>query len=382
MGATAIRAIAAPARVDWSAIARGLGPRFAARAAAMDEEDLFVSENFAELKAAGLIAAAVPAELGGGGAGHAELGTVLRELGRRCGSTALAFAMHTHQVATAAWRWRYQQAPVERLLRRVAHERIVLVSSGDSDWLQSSGTAARVAGGFRIDARKTFASGAPVGDLLMTSAVYADAPNGPTVLHFAVPMDALGVKIVPTWRALGMRGSGSHDIALDNVFIADAGISSMRPQGKWHPLFHTLSMIAFPLICSAYVGVAQAMRDLAVQLAGERCGDDHLVYQVGGVENDLAAAKLALADMFAAAATNKPGVETTNRIMIGRTLVARSVLSVAEHALEAAGGSGFYRDRGLERLFRDAQAARFHPLQEGPQRDYAGRVALGLEVSA
>ena len=76
MEATAIRARAAPARVDWLAIARDLGPRFAARAAAMDEEDLFVSENFAELKASGLIAAGVPAELGGGGASHAELGTV------------------------------------------------------------------------------------------------------------------------------------------------------------------------------------------------------------------------------------------------------------------------------------------------------------------
>ena len=85
--------------------------------------------------------------------------------------------------------------------------------------------------------------------------------------------------------------------------------------------------------------------------------------------------------MFAAAATNKPGRETTNRVMTG-TLVARSVLNVAELALQAAGGSGFYRTTGHERLFRDAQAARFHPLREGAQRDYAGRMALGLEVRA
>ena len=94
------------------------------------------------------------------------------------------------------------------------------------------------------------------------------------------------------------------------------------------------------------------------------------------------AAKLALAEMFAAADTNKPGLETTNRVMIGRALVARSVLKIVELGLDAAGGSGFYRSTGLERLFRDAQAARFHPLQEGTQRDYAGRMALGLEVRA
>jgi alkylation response protein AidB-like acyl-CoA dehydrogenase len=48
--------------------------------------------------------------------------------------------------------------------------------------------------------------------------------------------------------------------------------------------------------------------------------------------------------------------------------------------LETAGGASFYRSRGVERLFRDLQAARFHPLADGAQHDYAGRSALGLEV--
>ena len=74
------------------------------------------------------------------------------------------------------------------------------LSSGGSDWLQGSGTATRVDGGYRINARKIFASGAPAGDLLMTSAVYQDPQAGPSVLHFAVPMRAEGVKILDTWR--------------------------------------------------------------------------------------------------------------------------------------------------------------------------------------
>ncbi|MBL8908307.1 MAG: acyl-CoA dehydrogenase, partial [Rhizobiales bacterium] len=39
-----------------------------------------------------------------------------------------------------------------------------------------------------------------------------------------------------------------------------------------------------------------------------------------------------------------------------------------------------FRDRGLERRFRDIQGARFHPLQAGPQAEYAGRMALGEPV--
>ena len=365
---------------DFVSVVKQLGPRFAARAASVDENDLFVADNYVDLTNHGLISAAVPQELGGGGASHLELGAMLRGLGHYCGATALALSMHTHQVAVAAWRWRHQKAPLDGLLRRVASENIVLLSSGGSDWLQSSGTAARVEGGYRINARKIFSSGAPVGDLLMTSAVYEDSDGGPTVLHFAVPTKTEGVSILPTWQVMGMRGTGSHDILLSNVFIPDAGISLRRPQGKWHPLMHIVSMIAIPLIYSVYVGVAEAARYLTTRLAGKRKPDQHVNYLIGGIENEVTAARLALDEMFAAAASNEPGLATTNRVMIGRTLVARAVLSTVDLAMGAAGGSSFYRSAGLERLFRDAQAVRYHPLQEGVQRGLAGALALGQEV--
>jgi alkylation response protein AidB-like acyl-CoA dehydrogenase len=48
--------------------------------------------------------------------------------------------------------------------------------------------------------------------------------------------------------------------------------------------------------------------------------------------------------------------------------------------MELAGGAGFYRAAGLERRFRDIQAARYHPLQSGAQAEYAGAMALGLPI--
>jgi len=359
-----------------------VGAIFRERAAASDEADRFVAENFAALKAHGLLAAGVPQELGGGGPGHAELGSMLRALAHDCGSTALAFSMHTHQVAINAWRWRHQKAPVEGLLRRVAAENLVLLSSGGSDWLQGSGTATRIDGGFRVNARKIFASGAPAGDLLLTSAVYDDPELGPSVLHFAVPMKADGVKILDTWRVLGMRGTGSHDIEIRDFFVPDAAIGGKRPQGKWHPLFHIIVMIAIPLIYSVYTGIAERARNLVVERLRGRNPDAQTIALVGEIENQLQMARLALQDMFAAAAFNDPGPAVTNRVMIGRTWVARAALRVVETAMEAAGGAAFYRAAGLERLFRDLQAARYHPLREGAQRALAGKLALGYDIDA
>ncbi len=358
-----------------------LAPRLAARAAEFDESDSFVGENFALLKQAGLAEAGVPRELGGRGAEVGELADMLRLMAHACSSTALAFAMHTHQVAIPAWRWRHQKvSAVEPLLKRVAAERLLLLSSGGSDWIGGSGVAEKVEGGYRIKARKVFTSGAASGDLLLTGAVTKGEDGTPMVIHFAAPMKAAEVRIEDTWRALGMRGTGSNDVVLDGLFVPDAAVSFSRKAGEWHPVFQTIAMIAFPLIYAVYLGVAESARDLAVELARKKPVNDHAVQLAGRMDTALRAAQLAHRHMVEVAETSMPSAEAVNEGMIARALVAEHAIKAVELAMELAGGLGFYRVNGLERRFRDVQGARYHPLQQGPQARYAGAVALGQPV--
>ena len=183
--------------------------------------------------------------LGGGGASHTELCEFLRELAQSCGSTALALSMHMHLLAATVWRWR-QGHPVEPLLKRIVQEQTVLISSGGSDWLDSSGTAEKVDGGYCITARKIFSSGCPKGDLLMTTAVYDDPQDGPTVLHFPVPFADERVTITDTWHTLGMRGTGSHDVMIEGVFVPDSAVALRRPKGQWHPFFNVVASGGVP----------------------------------------------------------------------------------------------------------------------------------------
>jgi alkylation response protein AidB-like acyl-CoA dehydrogenase len=366
--------------IDWFARADAVAAEIAARAAAHDADDSFVAENYALLKREGFFKAHIPVELGGLGASYADVCAIVRRLGAACGSTALAFSMHCHLIAVAVWRWRHENAPTDGLLRRVAAEDLVLISSGGSDWLKSAGTAEKVEGGFRINARKIFSSGSPAGDLLMTSAVYEDPQAGPTVLHFGVPFKAEGVSILDTWRVMGMRGTGSNDVLLKDVFVADGAIAGRRPQGKWHPLFHTICLLAFPIIYSAYTGVADGARNQALNIARRKPADEATAILAGELENAHAAAEMALSSIIALAQAEKPGPHATSRAMIGRTLIAQNAIKCVERALEVAGGMSFYRDVGLERAFRDIQAARFHPLQEKQQLRYTGRLALGLDI--
>lgn len=352
------------------------------RAAQSDENDIFVAENYPLLKEAGLVDAGVPEELGGGGLEVAELADMLRRMAHACSSTALALSMHTHQVAVPAWRWRYQNVTaVEPLLKRTASEKIIILSSGGSDWIPGSGRAKKVEGGYQISARKTFTSGALAGDILMTGAIVEDDENGPTVIHFGAPMNAAGVRVEDTWYAMGMRGTGSHDVIMDGLFIADGAVVFSRKGGEWHPVFQIISTIAFPLIYAVYLGIAERARDLAIEMAQGKSSSPVALDLAGRMETALRAAQLAHRWMVETAELNNPSAATVNEVMIGRSLVAKNAIRTVELALELVGGAGFYRRNVIERLFRDVQGARFHPLQAGPQARYAGAMAFGQDVS-
>jgi alkylation response protein AidB-like acyl-CoA dehydrogenase len=367
-------------RTDWLAVVRDIGPRFAARAAAHDANDSFVADNFADLKIHKIFSAGVPAELGGGGASHADLCALLRELARYCDSTALALSMHTHLLAATVWRW-HQGHPVEPLLKRIASEETVLISSGGSDWLAPSGTAEKVEGGFRIRARKIFSSGCPAGDLLMTMAVYDDPQDGPTALHFPIAFADDKVTIMDNWRTLGMRGTGSHDVVIDGVFVPESAVALRRPQGKWHPFFNVVAAVALPLVMAVYVGVAEAAYDLALEQAQKKRQDPQTPYLIGEMTNALATAQMAIQGMidindnygFA------PVDETANTILVRKTIAAQAAVQTVEKAMQVAGGAAFFRSLGLERLWRDVQGGLYHPLQEKRQHLFTGRMALGLD---
>lgn len=360
-------------------LVHSLGPRFRERARAHDVEGRFVAENFRELREQRAMSAAVPTEFGGGGASYRELCESLRELAKYCGSTALAFSMHTHLVAAAVWRHRHGQ-PAEALLRKIADQQLVLVSTGAGDWIDSVGSTERVQGGYRVRALKRFASSAPAGDLVVTSAPFDDPERGPEVLHFAVPTRAEGVRIREDWDTLGMRGTGSHTIEFEDVFVPEEAVTLRRPRGQWHPVWSVVLTVAAPIYIAPYLGVAERAGQLAREAAAIKASDPITLASLGELENALALTRMALRDMIDNANEYdfQPTMGHASRALIGKTLAANAGVTAVHKALEVVGGRGFFRRHELERLLRDIQGAPFHPLPEKRQVVFTGRVALGL----
>ena len=357
-----------------------LGPTFAERATRYDGSDSFVAENYADMRSAKLFSALVPKELGGEGHSYSDVCHLIRGIGRFCGSTALTFSMHQHLIAAAVWHYRHGK-PGEQLLRAVASGEKVLVATGAADWLTSSGTLEECDSGYRFTAKKAFASGCLAGDLLVTSGQYNDPREGRQVLHFSVPMSADGIRIDRVWETMGMRGTGSHTVVLDNVFVPAQSVTLRRACGKYHPVWNVILTVAQPLICATYVGIAESAAEKAIAIARGRGDHGVTPLLIGEMQNQLTTAQIALQSMIQNAndLDIDPGIEHANGSIIRKTIVTEAVKRTAEKALEATGGSGYFRRSGLERILRDACAGQFHLMQTKKQHLFTGRLAMGLD---
>ena len=99
------------------------------------------------------------------------------------------------------------------------------------------------------------------------------------------------------------------------------------------------------------------------------------------MHNELTTAELNVKDMIRIANDFdfKPIDQNGQDILTRKTNAANALIKVVEKAMEIVGGQGFYRSFGLERLFRDVQAAKYHPLQEKDQLRFTGEYILRNE---
>lgn len=366
---------------DWTATAREIADELRSSVDAHDRSGEIDAAAFDRLRQSGVIAALVPTDFGGGGVSHSEMGSIIRELGRRDPATALTLSMHSHVVATQVWRHNHGM-DAEKLFRKVA-DGAILISTGASDWVNSNGSTARIDGGYRVSARKVPASGCEVGQILVASSNWADAPDGPQVLHFAIPMSAEGISIEQTWDTLGLRATGSHTVVMDDVFVPEAAVALSRPADQWPMIWNVVLPSALPLIMSAYLGIADtAVERVTESLLGRE--DPHVLQLVGEMMNAHGTAADTISAMFhdAQRLNFEPSDQLSARTLGRKTVVATAAIDTVRLGIEATGGYGYTRASELERLYRDVHGCLFHPLPRAKQTRFTGAVELGLDPLA
>lgn len=333
------------------------------------------ADVYAMLTDAGITAALVPSDFGGAGASHAEMGDIIAVLAAADPAVGLTLSMHSHLVAAQVWRHNNgldASAVFEKVVGGA-----VLISTGASDWLESSGTVTPVDGGYRVSARKAPSSGCEIGTVAATSIRWDDHPDGPQVIHCSIPFAAEGVSIEKTWDTTGMRATGSHTIVFDEVFVPEAAVALTRPADVWHPVWSTVLGAAMPLIMATYRGIADAAVEIAVETARTRGnGSPSLVGELVNAHTtvvDTVDAMFAMSENLTFANTD----EYAARVLARKSVAASAAIETVRLAIEVVGGSAYGARSELARLHRDVHGALFHPLPRARQLELTGRVALG-----
>lgn len=367
-----------PQQRELTALAATLGrERFAPRAARHDLEASFPAENFADLREAGLLAICVPRAHGGLGADFATYQMVGAEIGRHCGATALSFNMHVCAtmwigfIADALTMTPAQRADHERH-RAVHFERIVHEGRVYSQPFSEGGAAAAgkapfgtlarpVAGGYVVSGRKIFASLAGVADchgVLCT----LDRPRATLhdALYLAVPADAAGVQVAGDWDTLGMRGTVSRTLLLDEVFVPDE--ARLMPEGLyWQAASRYPHM--YTTLAATYLGIGQATYDFTVAwLRGEVAGMPAVKRRMYPTKQ-MAVAEMRLKleqtrALFLASAREArvdPDADARMRLYAAHHAVMENTQALAALAIRTCGGHSLLKSLPLERLYRDSR---------------------------
>ncbi len=368
--------------------ARRLAPRFAARAAEHDRVGAFPADDFADLRRSGMFGLMVPERLGGAGAGFADYAAVAYELARGNGATALIFNMHasvtgalggvTNELAEALGLPPEALAARDRYLRAAAEGSWYAVAMSErgagSRLSQLTTSYEQTDEGFRIKGAKTFCSGAGHADAYLVAARSAAEPD--KVSQFLVPPGE-GLTVEPTWDALGMRATGSHDVHLDVTVPTTALLGGVEGLALVAAQLAPQWMVAS--YAAVYVGVARAAVDAAVEhVTARKLGHLPAVRaRIGRADAAVAAAWLTVMEA-ARRVDEAPGDTETNRWVWRAKLVAGTTAAeVAASMLEAAGTSAMRRGHPLERLYRDARAGSLQPATSDVCADWLGVEALG-----
>ncbi|MCH7230888.1 acyl-CoA/acyl-ACP dehydrogenase [Glycomyces sp. L485] len=371
------------------AAAQKLAPRLAERAAAHDERGRFPADDFADLRAAGLLGLMAPTRLGGLGASFAEYSEVAAELARGAGATALIFNMHASVTGALAHTpdelVRQLGAPEssfearDRALAAAADGAlygVAMSERGSGSRLSRTSTAYRRTGtGFRITGDKAFVSGAGHADAYLVTARDAESEE-PQVSYFLVPAGD-GIRVEQTWDSLGMRATGSHDVHFDVEVGPEALLGGM--EGLTLMLAEVMPQWLVASYAAVYVGVARSAVDAAVDHVRERGlgGLPTVRARLGRADAAVTAAELVVAET-AARIDDEPGTPETNRWVWRAKLVAGDTAAeVATSLLEAAGASATRRGHPLERIFRDSRCGALQPATSDVCADWLGVAAVG-----
>ena len=364
-------------------------PSLRDNAVAVDRSGEFCTDHVATLSEAGLLGLIIPEEYGGMGGGLRDLAAATFAMGSACPSTALAYFFHCSAasrglLALEAIDAGLFDADEEKSVRAFA-EKVLYTMGRDRKWLANfasesvksekaaitiSTTAKPTDGGFLLNGVKSFGCATGVADRYLVTANLEGYDDARGLCTFFVDRDANGVAEREKWDALGMRGTATHGLILEDVMVAadDAlaipgAFARCMQVSRGSFVGNQLASIA------VYAGAAWAIKKTVVAMLSERkfadtgkpLGTAPMHQQlIGQILVDLESVMLWLRRQLELETSEPPlksKAEVVQQWRLCKGQVAEHGFRVAMTALKCAGTSGTSNSQPYARALRDMSMA-------------------------
>ncbi|MFC3453393.1 acyl-CoA dehydrogenase family protein [Amycolatopsis speibonae] len=245
-----------------------------------------------------------------------------------------------------------------------------------------------VDGGYRFSGRWQFSSGTDHCDWIFLGGFLGDADGAPLTprqsYHVILPRADYTI-VEDSWDVVGLRGTGSKDIVVENAFVPDYRVvpfssmldgSAPRNAGLINPTYHVPFTTMFPLgITSAVIGIAEgalaahlAYQKTRVQITGTQVKDDpYVLFAISAAAEEIKASRTALLDnasRFYDKAAAAEEVTFEERAASRRTQVAAAWRAVRamDEVVARSGGNGLRMDNPIQRFWRDGHMGLAHAI--------------------
>jgi alkylation response protein AidB-like acyl-CoA dehydrogenase len=339
-----------------------LAQQFSERADYYDQQALFPFENFHDLKKAGFLKLSIPQKYGGDDLTLYEFVLIQEKLAQGDGATALSLGWHLGILMNIRETEKWEEKTYARISREIIQFDKLLNSAASEP---NGGSPARGKGEkWIINGKKIFTSLAPALDYFLITATIEDTGE---VGEFIIPRESPGLSIEETWNTLGMRGTRSDDLILENVEADAEAMTGLKTKPSKGPaqqgwLLH---------IPACYLGIAIAARNFAVQFAKKHQPNslNHPIKDLPEVRRKIAKMDLSLLTarhlLYGTAEKWDASPNERNKLSAelaaAKTVATNTAVEVVDLAMRVVGGQSMFNSLPLQRYYRDVRAGLHNP---------------------
>lgn len=343
-------------RGDMAALQERIGARFG------DVTDAGDRANWRVAGELGLLGLCVPEEYGGGGLGALDTALALEAFGAACPDTGFAFAVCAHLLACTLPIATFGNDQLRKeLLPDLCSGEAIAANAMTEDGAGSDSSALatraeRSEAGYRLTGVKSFASNAPVADVVVTYAVSDPTAGFLGVSAFAVPTALAGVNLGEPFVKMGLTSCLAGTVSFDAVELT--GHHMLGEPGQGAAIFQHSMLWERGCLFAIYLGMMRRQLDATVSHTsgrrqfGQRLSDFQAVsHRVVDMVQRLDSARLLLYRACSLIDSGRPAeyAVAQSKLAVSEAAVANSI-----DAVQLFGGQGYLRSGGVEQQLRDS----------------------------